>query len=325
MASGVFRSAVCEVIDPENCVEGSKRCTRMKEEGRKLLGGAESRIFDDFSEELVSTIKTCVEVSGRCRSAATWREKAQVNFHKVRVTKIPALWSSFYSQMGIKMEDPLLLQSVSQRIFDTLLVQHMSSKAPSRPPVVHAEQLNRDEDNALRYACGYVPFKLLKKYKQQSNGKAMQFVTCLTKMAANDDQNEGTFEDYTIEWLQKVNRGGLFCVSDQSYEFFRTLECQVRARLPRLLTSQMGTKEELVRTIIEDQDVEFLWTMLSIDIDDEADACALLQEIVELWVTIRGFSTTSSWLEQYKRAKEKTTKKTKGLRKSLSRRPTSEL
>lgn len=68
-------------------------------------------------------------------------------------------------------------------------------------------------------------------------------------------------------------------------------------------------KQELIHAVVEDQEVEFLWTILSVDINDEEDARELLQEIVELWITIRGFSTTSSWLEQYKRAKEKTTKK----------------
>lgn len=201
MASGVFRSALCEVVEAENCVDGSQRCARMKEEARKLLdtGGDErkTQIFDDFSEELISTIKTCVEVSEKCRSVATLREKAQVNFYKLRMNQIPALWAEFYIQMGINMEDLLLCQSVSQQVFDVLLIQHLSSKAPSRQPAVHAQQLDRDEDNALRYACGYVPFKLLRKYKQQSSQKTMQFSTCLTKMAVDEGDNEGTFEDYT--------------------------------------------------------------------------------------------------------------------------------
>ena len=327
MARGICRSAFYKVTEEQNCVEGSEHCTKMREEARRLLdtGGDDykAHVVDSFSDELVSAINTCLDFSG-CRSAAARREKAQSSFHKLRLSKLPAMWGKFYTKMGIEIGDPLLLQSVSQQVFDTLLLNSMSTNFPSGRPEVRLEELSRDEENALRYACGYVPFKLLRKYQKQSHDKAVKFVTCLRNMAV-EDQEEGSFEDYTMQWLQKVNRGGLFCVSTQCYDFFRAIEYQVRTRLPHLLASQTGTKQELIDAVVEDQDVEFFWSILSAVIDDEADACQLLQEIVELWVTIRGFSTTSSWLEQYKRAKQKTTRKAKGLRKGLAQKSTQKL
>ena len=221
---------------------------------------------------------------------------------------------NFYSQMGMETRDPFLLQSVSHEIFDTILVQSETSKAMSRPSAPLGKQLHRDEENALHYACGYVPFKLVRKYQEQSNEKAEKFATCLTNMAVDQ---EFPVEDYTTEWLQKVDRGGLFCVSPHCCEFFRAIEHQVRARLPQLLVSQIETKDEWIHAVVVDQDVQFFSTILSTNIDDEANVCQLLQEIVDLWVTIRGFSTTSSWMEQYKRTEQKTTRRVKGLRKSL--------
>ena len=41
----------------------------------------------------------------------------------------------------------------------------------------------------------------------------------------------------------------------------------------------------------------------------EEDASELLFRIVEMWVTVRGFSITSKWMEEYKQAKEKVVKK----------------
>lgn len=61
-----------------------------------------------------------------------------------------------------------------------------------------------------------------------------------------------------------------------------------------------------------------MWSMLSADIDTEAFACELLEEMIKLWLTIRGFSIMSTWVEQYKASSETTTQKTKGLRKSLA-------
>ena len=78
------------------------------------------------------------------------------------------------------------------------------------------------------------------------------------------------------------------------------------------------TKDKLICDVIADPKVELSWTILSSDIDDEDEAGKLLQEIVKLWVTIRGFSLTSNWMEQYKRKKQTTTKKAKSLRKSLN-------
>ena len=116
--------------------------------------------------------------------------------HKLRLSKLKALRANFYSQMGMEIRDPLLLQSVSQEIFDTLLVKSETSKATLRLPAPLEKQLDRDEEHAFHYACRYVPFKLLRKYQEQSNEKAVKFATCLTNIAVDQ---EFPAEDYTTE------------------------------------------------------------------------------------------------------------------------------
>ena len=67
------------------------------------------------------------------------------------------------------------------------------------------------------------------------------------------------------------------------------------------------------------------WSPLTGDIyDDDDDAQELFDRIVELWVTIRGYSLTASWLEDYKKATKKSTKKSKRLRKSVKEHTTNE-
>ena len=75
------------------------------------------------------------------------------------------------------------------------------------------------------------------------------------------------------------------------------------------MRSQVETKDKLICDVIADPKVELSWTILSSDIDDEDEAGKLLQEIVKLWVTIRGFSLTSNWMEQYKRKKKRLPKR----------------
>ena len=76
------------------------------------------------------------------------------------------------------------------------------------------------------------------------------------------------------------------------------------------------SKKELLTKIASDAEVQFWWAIVAIDVGDETEDANLLHEIVNSWVTIRGFSMTSNWLEQYKLAK-KSIKKTKSLRKGL--------
>lgn len=70
---------------------------------------------------------------------------------------------------------------------------------------------------------------------------------------------------------------------------------------------------------MEEEDVQTFWSMLSLDIRDDSQSQEFLQEIVEMWVTMRGFSMTSFWMEQYKRVSHETTQKKTSLRKSLKK------
>ena len=59
---------------------------------------------------------------------------------------------------------------------------------------------------------------------------------------------------------------------------------------------KMEFKEKVTESIVKDEDVLFNWLMISGEWEsNEADI--LFKMIVDLWVTIRGFSFTSSWVE----------------------------
>ena len=56
--------------------------------------------------------------------------------------------------------------------------------------------------------------------------------------------------------------------------------------------------------------------MLTADVDDTKSA-VVLGMLVKLWITVRGFSFTSAWLELYKQRKKAGLEKSKALRKEL--------
>ena len=77
-----------------------------------------------------------------------------------------------------------------------------------------------------------------------------------------------------------------------------------------------GLKDEVLVKVVANENVGFLWEIATAGLNDKYSS-ELLQEVVNLWFTIRGFSVASHLLEQYKKATKSTVKGKKGLRKEL--------
>ena len=54
------------------------------------------------------------------------------------------------------------------------------------------------------------------------------------------------------------------------------------------------------------------------NIEKAEDEQLVLQDIVKLWVTIRGYSMVATWMEAYKKTEMANLQKSTGLHKSLS-------
>ena len=57
--------------------------------------------------------------------------------------------------------------------------------------------------------------------------------------------------------------------------------------------------------------------MLIYDLPNEADSLELLQNVIEIWFTIRGFCLAGKLFEDYKKASKSNVRGKKGLRKEL--------
>ena len=125
---------------------------------------------------------------------------------------------------------------------------------------------------------------------------------------------------HTHDYGLRVNRGSLFPLNDETFHFFIQIEEVVRVLLPKHIVktdSDIGV-QKVIKQVLEDEDVQFNWTLISQDLDSYEEAQELLYEVVRLWVTIRGFSIASMWMETYKQATKQTKQKSTGLRKHLS-------
>ena len=183
-----------------------------------------------------------------------------------------------------------------------------------------------DEENALRYASGFVPFKLLKRYAQQTgpNPETEAVAECLSQMTVPGKLS--SYYDYTTEWLEKVDRGGLFIINNETFWFFKQLEVLTRFHLVKQLNPSAQeprrSRDGIISDIKTDEDLLFYWDMLAVYVSAER-ADKLLTDIVALWLSIRGHSMAAAWLKEYKEAKEILTRKKKGLRTELKKASTS--
>ena len=78
-------------------------------------------------------------------------------------------------------------------------------------------EIPADELNVMQYACGYVPYKLIKKYEGRKGDRHANILECLGNMAVTSDVHDPDLLSYTRLWFETVNRGGLFPLNDETF------------------------------------------------------------------------------------------------------------
>ena len=234
-------------------------------------------------------------------------------YQKYSTDKLDSVWSNTVKKVCTTSLDPIIPHMVNEVVFEKLLKEHCS--ASSKITVIRHHSLTAEEKNALRYECGFVPMRLMNMFAKEDTEKAAQFVECLHYMAIEGP--EGSLIEYTTHWINLVNRGGLFEVNDETFQLFCALEMILINLLKSQLLAPNSTRDKLIETVATDDDVLFHWSPVSFNIDCDTHSQELLHHIVKYSLTIRGYSLTSAWLEQYKRTSQKNTHKSKSLRKDL--------
>ena len=97
--------------------------------------------------------------------------------------------------------------------------------------------------------------------------------------------------------MRSIDRGGLKHVSDMTYMLFMSMEQVVRKHLQIGSTSQ-NPQREIIEKKLNNNDVFFYWCTVSTKWEEDT-ASTLLDMIVKLWITIRGFSGANRWLKKY--------------------------
>lgn len=263
-----------------------------------------------FSAKVMASLRGCVS----CRSTSLSTRQKEAMCHKYHNLRIPpsfqALWKAFVSDsVGVDVH-PMFYQYVTDQVFETFL--KMTFKAGSKQPS-DVEAMAYEEANALRYVAGYVCRKVQKRIEASKHPMRDRLLLCLMDLCDEDDEVTSS-----AEWVHAVDRGGLVRVSETTYMVFERMEMIIRSVFNTETAHELseGTRKELRTTITTDEDLAFLWCMLTVEVE-EAEGAVLLEMLTDLFITVRGFSFSKSVMELYKQTAKKSTQKSKSLRRKL--------
>lgn len=232
-------------------------------------------------------------------------------FHITCISKLSKKWDDFLEPISGK-SSPLFYQHVMEIIFKSLIKSHFQISSDNTTTAT----MNNHKKNALRYAAGYVCRHLRKKIENSSHALKEELVLCLMTLI----KGKGFTEDIGMaeEWTELLDRGGLWRIRETTFHFFCALEEEVQVQL-KFLPESASARKKMIKAILAGEDVQFYWLIVTADFKSDKDEVQsiLLSMIAELYLTMRGFSFASTWIELYKQSAKKSTQKSKSLRRDL--------
>ena len=135
-------------------------------------------------------------------------------------------------------------------------------------------------------------------------------MTCALMELVGDEGNDLG----TAEWINLIDRGGLWHVNDEVYELFEIMELESKTIF--IIADDIAEdskKTRLTKAITENEYFLFKWSLLSSEMEDTV-ANILLKRMTDLYITVQGFAqVVSNFLSSLKRRHLK-----KALRKEIN-------
>ncbi len=135
-------------------------------------GREKKKILEDFFALLVGTIKSCTDGIAKIQILLA-RERALKRFHQLRLESLPTLWKEVFSELGVPEDSAVILQSINQLLFNSIVLEGftLSYATPAKKTLASKKvSMYSDEQNAVRYASGYVVKVLKKQYEKKKGG-----------------------------------------------------------------------------------------------------------------------------------------------------------
>ena len=211
---------------------------KVKEDASRLLEEEDSEEMASFCSQLTEVLSGFLPSTSKKSSASYIEEKAWSSFLSSRNSSTSDLWKKLYAHVGLPFTSSLLCQRTNRKVFSYLLNTSIGATDPDATENEKDESLSYDEENTLRYAAGFVPFKLMTKFGERMIQRFIDFcsvsTTCGAKLTirrttttrtppleiilsaglsfrTEDDSSEWTTARIGFVWLLK-KRLEVFCV-----------------------------------------------------------------------------------------------------------------
>ena len=143
-------------------------------------------------------------------------------------------WTNFLSSIHLpvtlQVHSAFALQLVVDRLLKKLISMRNDDQS-QRVGKANLSTLTLREQNVVYYMSGYIPVKLIKRFKKRSTNKLVQqkrqiFLRVLRRMRAdNQPGNSDTPDDYTRVWADQIDRGGLYQIKPEVIIVTCTCRC----------------------------------------------------------------------------------------------------
>ena len=188
----------------------------------KSVSTCESR---DFLVGLISKLEACLQAGDRCQLPSSKAARVWSAFHRLRVDPgLRVAWTNFLSSIHLpvtlQVHSAFALQLVVDRLLKKLISMRNDDQS-QRAGKANLSTLTLREQNVVYYMSGYIPVKLIKRFKKRSTNKLVQqkqqvFLRVLRRMKAdNQPGNIDTPDDYTRVWADQIDRGGLYQIKPE--------------------------------------------------------------------------------------------------------------
>ena len=129
----------------------------------------------------------------------------------------------------------------------------------------------------------------------------LQVIESWRKSSECDDN--ASLIEYTNDWVNRTNRGGLFLVKDNFYRFILRIEVTARKVLNSAFLCQYAG-QDIRRVIMEKLDADKCltvgWNTLLRSINNSNVSDTLKKAVFSKWISIRANAFVRAWVDQVK-------------------------
>ena len=230
-----------------------------------------SEEVNQFMKQVMADMSQCLAAFKRKKGG---RDRLWKKYFALRTSeKFTNQWKTFLSTAQC-LCTPMLYQHLVDLFFKRMLNEEFDVTPEEQ--TVELRELTETEANIIRYVAGYICRHLQRKLEHENHPLKKDLILNLTSMVKfNLDDASGPCED----WLDLMDRGGLWHVRETVYSFFVSLEQEVQVQLksPSFVKGTGEQKEKICRNIYESDDIQFYWLIVSADFEiEDTQVCEIL-------------------------------------------------